>query len=285
MKQGPLFSALILLSVTAHLCAAESPFYVSLTAQLSFAEGSGIVNDTAVPPAFATNLRHFVADTANARCQQQCQVEGGNVTLDSMVSRGDYVFDVSLRIYTDDAATSLKIAAGGVFLPESVFKSWDQETVVDLSTAFLTTSQQTLGVVEGVVLPTGHLRRWRGVWSGRVRRFQHGVGRRLFGRLQARGGVDVQRRLPHGGCPECARRQVFVGHGKRLDDLHCDHAAESCPVSDLCRQGDLWQPDLWLDKYGEGVNISNLPAPGLLLHRHVCRVSDPDWLADEHDCL
>jgi len=262
MKQGPLFSALILLSVTAHLCAAESPFYVSLTAQLSFAEDSGIVNETAVPPAFETNLRHFVADTANTRCQQQCHVEGGNVTLESMVSHGDYVFDVSLRIYTDDAAMSLKIAAGGVFLPESVFKSWDQQTVVDLSTALLTTSQQTLGVVEGS--STRPVTCGDGVASGAEEcdDFNTVSGDGCSADCKLETGWMCKGGFRSADAPNVLGLKFVSDTVNGSTTYTVTTQPESCPVSDLCRQGDLWQPDLWLDKYGEGVDISNLPPRG-----------------------
>ena len=241
-----------------------SSYYVVSSSKFTFAVETGIKNDTLVTDTLRENIRHHVSDLVNQRCGQACSVMPQNISLVSMSSSADYVFSVVLHVFTLDAAASLVIATPGLFFPGSIYKSWQQEVVTNTAEATVTITEQGISLVEGA--------------SSRPASCGDGVATASVGEE-----CDDFNLVDGDGCSSTCKLEAgwMCAGGYRPPDARnaagskftssvvngttvyaVSSEPESCPVTDLCVQGELWQPELWTDKYGNDFDVTTLPPRG-----------------------
>ena len=235
----------VLLSFLGAGVAAESPFYVTLTSQLRFSVASGVVNASQVTPTLETNIRHFLADTANARCAGTCSVASANVTITLAEVDGNYTFSLTGRIDTRDAAASLSILAGGNLFPAEIKRSWDQAIVTDTATVFATAQAQTLDTVEESTA--------RPVFCGdgvvgageQCDDFNAASGDGCSATCQLEPGYMCQATWRDPDAPSSLGLRVSAVTVGGVTTYTLTSEPEACAGSDICLMGGLWQPELW----------------------------------------
>lgn len=262
MRAGYIFFLLSFLCFAAFGLVSASSFYVSTSAELTFSDDSGIRNRSLVSDILESNIRRFVSDTSNARCAGSCMTVSNNVTIISLTSTEDFVFDITIYVYTKDAASAFVIAAPGSFFPNEVRRSWNEGVVVDLADPLLFVNNQLMSVVEGSSS--------RPVFCGDG---NAGEGEECddFNTIDG-DGCSWQCKLESGWmCANTWRSpnsRNELGFG--LDSITVNGTTtysvsttkESCPVSELCQQGELWEPDVWLQQYGVNFSVTSLPPRG-----------------------